>query len=486
MTDRRIMPHHAEAEASILGGIILRRENLLALGHLQVEDFYDLAHRVVFGAIRNLEARVEPIDVVTLEREIANSGKLDAIGGVAFLGELTLRVPTADNVEAYARIVRQQSLLRTLMLKGGAIAEAGYNFTEDADEFLDETIADLQRLQREHRAPAKVPPGFAPMSERASGEREERLAAAARGLRYHHDYLDDRLRMILPHDLVIITARSGAGKTQAALSIAMANAVAGHATGLLALEAEPRELERRTKYGWLVGEAYRRNLPRHTELNFSDWLVGECEDIVGELDAEADEWFRRTLSKCWTFYKGLKRFDSDAMVQQILDIAKTVELIVLDHLHYVDARDGDTETRAQSRLAHTLRDVALDVGRPVIAVAHLRKPVGPVRTLLPSYDEIMGSSDLSKIPTHVIALATARFVEPAKWWHAPTLIGVRKDRRDGEDGLAALMTFDLRTRSYRPEYTLGRLTKGDTEWEPLKPSDVPRWARGHRQLEVIP
>ena len=53
--------------------------------------------------VRNLEAVAKPIDVVTLENEIAKGGKLDAIGGIAFLGELALRVPTADNVFAYSR-----------------------------------------------------------------------------------------------------------------------------------------------------------------------------------------------------------------------------------------------------------------------------------------------------------------------------------------------------------------------------------------------
>ena len=96
--DRRVLPHNVEAEASILGGILLRNEVLSHLDTIEVEDFYDNRHKVVFQAIRNLEASARPIDVVTLENEIAKAGKLDAIGGVAFLGELTLRVPTVDNV----------------------------------------------------------------------------------------------------------------------------------------------------------------------------------------------------------------------------------------------------------------------------------------------------------------------------------------------------------------------------------------------------
>src|ERR1041385_4378489 len=112
--DRRVLPHNVDVEASILGGIIVRNEVLLQLETLEIDDFYDLKHKVVFEAIRNLEATSRPIDVVTLENEIEKAGKLDAIGGIAFLGELALRVPTADNVIAYAEIVGEKHQARKL------------------------------------------------------------------------------------------------------------------------------------------------------------------------------------------------------------------------------------------------------------------------------------------------------------------------------------------------------------------------------------
>src|SRR5258706_8106001 len=129
--DRRVLPHNLDAEASILGGVILRNEVLNQLDTLEVEDFYDLRHRTVFQGIRNLEATGRPIDVVTLENEIEKAGKLDAVGGIAFIGELALRVPTPDNVVAYAEIVSQKSQARKLMLAGGEIQDKG--FEDDVD-----------------------------------------------------------------------------------------------------------------------------------------------------------------------------------------------------------------------------------------------------------------------------------------------------------------------------------------------------------------
>src|SRR3954452_22339765 len=104
--DRRVLPHKLDAEASILGGIILRNDVLLQLETLETEDFYHHQHKVVFEAIRNLEAGAKPIDVVTLENEIAKRGKLEAIGGIASLGELAHRRMKPDNFLSYPEIVK--------------------------------------------------------------------------------------------------------------------------------------------------------------------------------------------------------------------------------------------------------------------------------------------------------------------------------------------------------------------------------------------
>ena len=121
--DRRVLPHNLDAEASILGGILLRNEVLLQLETLEIDDFYHHPHKVVFEAIRNLEAAAKPIDVVTAENEIAKQGKLEAIGGIAFLGELALRVPTLDNIVAYTDIVKDHSQARKLILASSEISE---------------------------------------------------------------------------------------------------------------------------------------------------------------------------------------------------------------------------------------------------------------------------------------------------------------------------------------------------------------------------
>lgn len=104
---RPVLELDASTEAKALGALILRNDLLSAVPGLEVDDFSDLRHKVVFQAVRNLESRGEEIGVVSLESEIEHQGKLDAVGGIAFLGLLVAESAaaatlTADHVQQWA------------------------------------------------------------------------------------------------------------------------------------------------------------------------------------------------------------------------------------------------------------------------------------------------------------------------------------------------------------------------------------------------
>ena len=109
------LPSDVELELSILGGIIIKPAVLKTLD-TEVDDFYDPRCRAVFGAMRNLEARGVAIDVVLVGDELDKEGKLEPIGGLAFLGECGLRVPSADSVHHYAAALRQHRISRQAAL----------------------------------------------------------------------------------------------------------------------------------------------------------------------------------------------------------------------------------------------------------------------------------------------------------------------------------------------------------------------------------
>jgi replicative DNA helicase len=155
----RVLPHNLDVEASVLGGVILRNDILPSLSDLETEDFYDHRHRVVWQAIRNLESRLRPIDVVTLENEIEKQGKLEAIGGISFLGELATRVPTADNVCAYRDDVRLHARNRRAILAINDALEAAWNWPHDPRDLVSDIGGRLARIE-ETSAPQAPKPTY--------------------------------------------------------------------------------------------------------------------------------------------------------------------------------------------------------------------------------------------------------------------------------------------------------------------------------------
>ncbi len=224
---RRVLPHNLDAEASVLGGIILRNDVLTQIDTLEPDDFYDHRHKIVFQAIRNLEAAAKPIDVVTLEVEIEKQGKLEAIGGIAFLGELALRVPTADNVLAYTEIVTDKHQARKLMLASGEIMEKGYEDGLEVRDYLDEAEAKIFEVtQRRDKA---GPEPIKSLVKKVFGSLDERFKSAdgITGVPTGFVDLDTRTAGLQPTELIILAARPAMGKTSFALSLAQNAATSG-------------------------------------------------------------------------------------------------------------------------------------------------------------------------------------------------------------------------------------------------------------------
>jgi hypothetical protein len=321
---------------------------------------------------------------------------------------------------------------------------------------------------------------FKSSAERVGSEREERVANAGRALPYHHSFLDDYLRSIMPHDLILIGAATGAGKTELARSVAASTAATGKHVHYFALEAEPYEIERRTKFA-TIGELVRdRQVRIPGGLNYADWYNGTLEQHIGEIDDEADALVAERYKTLHTYYRGSK-FDHEDIRRLFMAINSQTDLIILDHLHYVDI-DDDNENRGFKRTVKMIRDTALGIGKPVVLVVHLRKR-DQVRKkeLVPTLDDVHGSSDISKICTRAIMLAPASraSLDGHTLSHGSygTYFSIPKCRVSGACHQTALVEFDWRSRTYSDSYVLGRPGKGGEKFEPVSGRDIPRWAK---------
>lgn len=477
---RRVVPRSLEAEASMLGGILLRNSVMAELREHEPDDFYDPKHKLVFTAMRSLEAAARPIDIVTLEAELSRMGSLDAVGGIGYLSDLSVRVPTAENAAHYARIVREKRAARDLMLAASEIAAKGYEDYGDLQDYLDE--AEDRILTVTKRSSSAGGGQWESSGQRVQGEAERRKGLVARAIPYPASFLQDYLLGILPHDLVLIGAETGAGKTQLASAIAHSAVAAGRRVHFFALEAEPDEIERRLKFS-LMSEliAWKELTDRDkARWSYAAWYMGHVDDLARGVDQLAEKRLATEIAGLRTFYRG-EQFDR-RQLERMLDQCTATDLIILDHLHYVDTDDEREENRAVSRIMRRLRSFALRAGVPVVCVVHLRKADGRAPRLVPRIGEIHGTSNIAKVATSVVLLARADNRPARNPWIQNTYMAVEKSRLRGRCPLVAMVGYDRRRNLYHNRYGLGWVDFSGTEVDFIGPEDEPAWAAHHSPI----
>lgn len=297
-------------------------------------------------------------------------------------------------------------------------------------------------------------------------------------IKFYVKYLDDALDGISKDDLIILTAKTGHGKTQLASHIAAHAALGGHKVYFFALEAHLNEIEQRIRFKSLSEAFYNsRASGVLDELpDYQKWILGKQDHLLKKFEQLVDPFLAKTLSNLKTFYTQ-KPFDCNSFEAQLTKIGDDADLIIVDHLHYFDL-PGSNENLELKKTIKSLRALVQFYRKPVILICQLRKMDKFNSPLLPSIDDIMGSSDVGKISTRIIVTGAAKHEPSKKPTHFPTLIRILKNRLGGDrTHYVALTTFDSSLNEYHDTYKLGRLTKNDTEFVEESMWNLPWWAR---------
>jgi replicative DNA helicase len=219
--EQRPLPHNLDAERSVLGAVLLDPHALYtSLEFVRPEDFFLEQHRRIYEGMIALGEGRRAIDLVMLVDELERRGDLEAAGGAAYLAQLLDGVPRVSNVEHYARLVREKSLLRSLIRVAEAIEQQALAGEEGAEETLDRAESLIFSL-----AEQRVGSGLVGVKEvvRENYERLERIASEGKrvtGLPTGYSQLDNLTSGLQPAELIILAARPSLGKTSLALNIA--------------------------------------------------------------------------------------------------------------------------------------------------------------------------------------------------------------------------------------------------------------------------
>lgn len=312
--------------------------------------------------------------------------------------------------------------------------------------------------------------------ERSFKEVDGRLKNRDGLLQFGIKYLDDAMVGIMKNDLILIGAGSGGGKTQICCNIAAANVKAGKTVHYIALEAEYQEIERRIKYQLFAKHFFNDpKRPKDIHINFQNWMLGDYVSSCDFAEAAAATEFIDQFPTLYTFYKSESDFTVDHMIQTITEASIDTDLIILDHVHYMDF-DDDNENRAIKVIAKTARTLALEMGKPIILVSHLRKGVAKTPTFAPGLEEFHGSSDLYKIATKAVTLGPGGATNDGK---IQTYFRIVKNRFEGSvTRYIGRVFYDVKAGKYEKSYELGDAFQQPTDkgFQRLAHANYPAWA----------
>lgn len=293
---------------------------------------------------------------------------------------------------------------------------------------------------------------FLSASESSKNEVSGRINGREKLLTFGIDYLDDAMAGILPNDLVLVGAGSGAGKTQLCCNIAMANIANGKRVHYVALEAELYEIERRIKYGFFAKYFFADSQRPHVTISFQNWMLGDFWESCKVYEAQAHNEFTEKFKTLFTFYKQESKFDIDDMLFHITSISEETDLIIIDHIHYFDY-DDDKENSSIKAIAKTARALTLEQGKPIILISHLRKKDKFADDICPGLEEFHGSSDLYKIATKALTLAPGGANEFGGF---NTYFRIVKNRFEGGvTRYLAKVIYKSKEGKYAPGYEIG-------------------------------
>lgn len=357
----KVPPQNLEAEQSTLGSMMLERTALeKGMEILRPEDFYRPAHQEIFDALMSLAERDEPVDLITLQEELRKRGKLSDCGGTEYLMALVDSVPTAANVEHYARIVEQKSILRRLIAAGTEIIGMAHNEQEDVDAVTDRAerlvFGVAQRRLGEYFQP--ITPLVMQMWEWI--DRRYHDKGEASGISTGFTKLDHITSGLQRSDLIIIAARPSMGKTALALDIASHAAIKERQTvAIFSIEMSAEQLAQRM----LCAKA-RANAHRLRTGYFEDheWQrLAEAANTLYEAPIYVDDTTDITVlgmrAKC-----------------RRLKAEQGLGLVVVDYLQLARGQ-GRTENRQQeiSEIARGLKGLARELKVPVVAISQLSR-----------------------------------------------------------------------------------------------------------------
>jgi replicative DNA helicase len=382
----RLPPHNIEAEEAVIGSLLVDPEAILKTTiFLKPEAFYREKNRWLYEACLALYERTEAINQITVAQELTRQGKLEEIGGAAYLSHLISVLPTSVHVEYYAQIVHRLAVMRRLISAAGQIAAIGYEAGPDVDAALDKAEDILFKLRR-----GESPRDFVHIRRILEQYFEESGFAAPTPVEGHPSHvlsgffaLDELLGGLERSDMIVLGARPSLGKSSLALSIARNAAIEQKANvAIFSLEMAKEQVVQRLLSSEAEVDSKRVRLGHYTAVE--EKRIMEAAGVLAEAPIYIDD------------SPALKVVEMRSKARR-LHYERGIDLIIVDYLQLIRG-DGRIESKVQeiSEISRSLKAMARELDTPVLAVSQLSRAAELRPSHLPLLSDLRESGSIEQ------------------------------------------------------------------------------------------
>jgi len=429
----KLPPQNNEAEQSVIGAILIENEALLkSIEIIRPEDFYRESHRLIFQSMIELFEKNEPADLITLTEHLRNKNKLEEVGGASYLTTLCDQIPTAANIEYYAKIVKEKAVLRRLISCATEIATRGYSNQDEVGELLDfaeKSIFDIAEDQ--------IKSSVYPLKEilKASFKTIEKLynkKELITGVATGFTELDQITSGFQPSDLIIIAGRPSMGKTAFCLNIAQNAAYESKIPIVIfSLEMSKEQLALRMLCSEARVDAHKMRSGFLTE---SDWpKLTRGAGRLSETKIFIDD------------TPGMGVLEMRAKARR-LKAEHGLGMVIVDYLQLMRGRSTiDSREQEISDISRSLKALAKELKLPVVALSQLNRRVEDRAVKKPQLADLRESGAIEQDADVILFLYRDEVYNPDSQDKGSAEIIIGK-QRNGPTGEIRLAFIDRYTR----------------------------------------
>ncbi len=360
----RVMPQALDLEEVVLGASMLDKEAFsIIVEKLRPESFYLQAHQEIYQVMQDLFANLQPIDILTVHQELKKRGKLDSIGGVNYLMDLTNKVASAANLEYHAHIVLQKFIQRELIHVATQTINDAFADQKDVLEMLDSAEQSLFDITDKNLNTGFQKVGQVAQSVMDKIEALSQKEGGMTGVSTGFKELDAITNGWQSSDLIIIAARPGMGKTAFTLSLAFNAAEADTGVAIFSLEMANSQLVQRLIS---MDSMIPASTLREGSLKDKQWET--LSDSVGRL-SQMPIFIDDTPA--------INIFELRAKCRRLKQ-NHNIGLVVIDYLQLMSAGDSSKRGNREqeiSSISRALKGMAKELDLPVIALSQLSRAV---------------------------------------------------------------------------------------------------------------